>query len=141
LGHWGYREAYRSRRSFLKSGALLITAVISASGAVTADQGCKSSSALTGRCYVVRGKISSATEMGPYLEINGVKKTLFIRAAPDGDRLKILPDNVLAVWRKEPRPFEVLGTYEVCPVPTEPPLIKEDHVCVESGSNPSGIRW
>jgi hypothetical protein len=140
LGHRGYREAHRGRRSILKAGAFLAMAVISASGAFAADQGCKTSHALTGRCYVVRGKISLATEIGATLEISGVKKTLVIRAAPDGDRLKILPDNVLALIRKEPRPAEVSGTYQVCPVPAESPLVKAEHVCVESGSNLSGIR-
>jgi hypothetical protein len=126
--------------TFLKAGLLLAASLLSASSVLAADQGCKTSHALTGHCYVVRGKISMATEIGPYLEISGAKKTLVIRAAPDRDRLNILPDNVLAMIRKAPRPDEVLGTYEVCPVPTEPPLIKADHVCVESGSDLSGIR-
>jgi hypothetical protein len=105
-----------------------------------ADQGCKNSHALTGRCYVVRGKISMATEIGPYLELPGTKEFLVIRPAPDSSPTKILPENLLPFFRNEPRADEVSGIYQVCPIPGEAPLTGHRHICVESGSGLSGIR-
>jgi hypothetical protein len=109
LEYQRYRKAERGHRRFVKAGALIITSAICVSGALAAERGCKTSHTLIGRCYVVRGKISAATEIGLYLEISGVKKTLIITTAPGSDPLEMLPNNVLEIWRNEPRPDEILG--------------------------------
>jgi hypothetical protein len=112
---------------------------VASSTAVAADAGCKMNPALTGRCYVVRGNISVVTEAGPVFDIQDAKRRLIIRAAPNST--KLLPENVgRYLFSSEISAAEVRGTYEVCPLPSEPPLQGERFVCVNSGSNLLAIR-
>jgi hypothetical protein len=139
-GSQGHRETRPGRRSVLGVAILFAVTLASASGAFAADQGCKSSHALTGRCYTVRGELSLATEIGVYIELPRPGKTLSVRNAPDHDSRQVLPENVLHVLRTPPRPYQILGTYEVCPVPSQPPLIEAPHVCIESATGLVGTR-
>jgi hypothetical protein len=136
----GRHKTCRGQRGVFKAAALLALTLISASDALAADQGCKSSHALIGRCYTVRGSLSLATEIGVYIELAQPGKTLSVRNAPDHDSPQVLPENVLHVLRTPPRPYQILGTYEVCPVPSQPPLIKAPHVCIESATGLVGTR-
>src|SRR5580704_17302129 len=110
--------------------ALLISLV--SLPAFAADLGCKANPALLGRCYLVQGKITVDPGIEAVFNRDDSKSRLIIRPAPGST--KALPDNVQDAFRNY-RVVSVHGSYEVCPIPSQPPFESQRFACVNSASD------
>ena len=129
----------------MKRQILATLILLASSEALSADRGCKNNPALTGRCFTVRGNVVLTGDIGPAFDSDDSKTRLIIRAAPNSAR--DMPENLETLMDKalDKRVYAgVHGTYEVCPIPTEPsqfPPETSRYACINSASHMKVGDW
>jgi len=108
------------------------------------------SNAEGGQCYWTTGILTGATEVGMYIEIPTTKVRLILRAPRSTDHVSSNcsdnPERVYRAFRNNPLPDgentqAIKGRFRVCKIQSQPPLLREPTVCIDSASMLTPMRW